>query len=384
MTPAGLLQELRMAQELVMALVEPLDEQACRRQYHPDLSPLGWHLGHCAFIESYWLQATVMQDKRFTEPVSELYTPALTPISERGARIPAPGVLVQWVIGMQSLNMDALTTPDSAIHDHPLMADDYLVHFLIQHYSQHYEIMLAILTQRALAHEGGGFQVENPFRESLPEPETVSIQPGHYRVGGTAPTAYDNELPAQQATLGPYSIARNPVTNSEYLAFMNTGGYQKETLWSDTGWQWLQQHAISSPVHWRRDSSRNWYGTGVRGAYEIDAEDVLHGISWHEATAYANWAGGRLPHEHQWEVACRLQHLEKTGRAWEWCENTFYPYDGFKTFPYDECSKPWFNHEYYSLRGGSFHTRPALKRVSFRNFYQADRRHIFAGLRLVY
>ena len=373
-----------MAQELVTALVEPLDDQACRRQYHPDLSPPGWHLGHCAFTESYWLLATVLQDDRYTKPVAELYTPALIPKSERGARIPAPEVLIQWVTGMQSLNMDALTTPAHVIHDHPLMADDYLLHFLIQHYSQHYETLLAILTQRALTHEEESFQVENPFRENLPEPETVSIQPGHYQVGGTAPIAYDNELPAQQATLGPYSIARNPVTNSEYLAFMNAGGYRKKSLWSDTGWQWLQQHTISSPIHWRSDNSENWYGTGVRGVYEIDGEDVLHGISWHEATAYANWTGGKLPHEHQWEVACRLQQLENTGRSWEWCENTFYPYEGFKPFPYDKYSTPWFNNNHYTLRGGSFHTRPALKRASFRNFYTADKRHIFAGLRLVY
>jgi len=382
--PEKLLQELRMTQELVMALVEPLDEQTYRRQYHPDLSPPGWHLGHCAFTESHWLQATAMQDNRFTQPVSELYIPALIPKSERGARIPAPEVLIQWVNGMQSLNMDALTTPTSAIHDHPLMADNYLVHFLIQHYSQHYEIMLAILTQRSLIHEGDDFQVQNPFRESLRDPEIISIQPGHYRVGGMAPTAYDNELPAQQATLGPYSIARNPVTNSEYLAFMNAGGYRKKSLWSDAGWQWLQQNTNSSPIHWRSDGSGNWYGTGVRGVYEIDGEDVLHGISWYEATAYANWAGGKLPHEHQWEVACRLQQMEKTGRAWEWCENTFYPYDGFKPFPYNEYSKPWFDNEHYSLRGGSFHTRPALKRASFRNFHPADKRHIFAGMRLVY
>ena len=383
MISTELLQELRTAQDLIMALVEPLDEQACRRQYHPDLSPPGWHLGHCAFTESYWLQATLLQDNRYTEPVTELYTPALTPKSERGAKIPAPEVLIQWVNGMQSLNMDALTTPASAIHDHPLMADDYLVHFLVQHYSQHYETLLAILTQRALT-ETEDFQVDKPFRERLSEPATVSIEPGHYRVGGTTPTAYDNELPAQQATLGPYRIACNPVTNSEYLAFMNAGGYRKKSLWSDTGWQWSQQHAINSPNHWRSDNSKNWYGTGVRGVYEIDGDDVLHGISWYEATAYANWAGGNLPHEHQWEVACRLQQLENTGRSWEWCNNTFYPYDGFRPFPYDEYSKSWFNNTHYTLRGGSFHTRPALKRASFRNFYPADKRHMFAGLRLVY
>ena len=379
-----LLDELRMAQDLVMALAWPLDEDSFRRQFHPELSPLGWHLGHCTYTECYWLQEVVQQDSRFTAPVRKLYTPPLTPKPERGKKIPAPEAMKQWVSELQSMNYEALATPAPAISEHPLMQDDYLVLFLIQHYSQHYENMVMVLTQQALAQATPDYPVENPLLAKEPAAESVNIQAGHYRVGGKAPVACDNELPAQKATLGPYRIARRPVCNGEFLAFMEDDGYLQKDLWSDSGWHWLQQEKITAPQHWHRNAVGHWYGIGLRGGYDLHADDVLNGISRYEAQAYANWVGGRLPHEHQWEVACRLHQLEDSGRAWEWCDNHFYPYDGFTPFPYKEYSQLWFDNQHYTLRGGSIHTRPAIRRASFRNFYTADKRHIFAGLRLVY
>jgi len=381
---AALLNELQLAQDLVTALLEPLDDDSQRLQYHSELSPLGWHLGHCTYTECYWLQEIVLQDNRYTAPVETLYTPARTPKPERGRLLPPLDALLQWVLSMQAMNRDILSAPSPDLLQHPLMQDDYLLHFLIQHYSQHYETMLSALTQRALHEDSGPFRVTTPFTPVQPITDSISMQPGHYRVGGRAPVACDNELPAQQVMLGPYRIARNPVSNAEYLAFMDDAGYSTQSLWSDAGWQWRTQAMAGSPDHWRQDDAGHWYGSGVRGAYELDGSDVVHGLSHHEASAYAGWADARLPHEHQWEVACRLHYLEQTGRAWEWCHNPFFPYQGFQAFPYDGYSTPSFDNRHYTLRGGSFHTRPAIKRASFRNFHEPCKRHIFAGLRLVY
>jgi iron(II)-dependent oxidoreductase len=384
MISPDLLHELRLAQELVTGLLEGMQEESFRRQYHPDLSPLGWHLGHCAYTECYWLQEIAQRDDRFTTPVADLYTPPRTPKPERGKLLPPCEALLQWVRGMQSQNLDSLSDPAAPLHEHPLMKDGYLIHFLIQHHSQHFETMLMVLSQRALHRDPDNFRVGHPITPQAIERDTCHIAAGHYRVGGQQPVACDNELPVQQATLGPYEISRRPVSNSEFLAFMEDGGYRNRALWSAAGWHWLEQHPGVCPDHWRRDPDGHWYGTGNRGGYELTGEDALHGISWHEAQAFARWAGGRLPHEHQWEVASRLQQLENTGRTWEWCDNAFYPYAGFRPFPYDEYSASWFDGNHYTLRGGSLHTRPAVRRPSFRNFYQPDKRHIFAGLRLVY
>lgn len=384
MSSAALLNELQLAQDLVTALLESLDDDSQRRQYHEELSPLGWHLGHCAYTECYWLQEVVLQDSRYTAPVAALYIPGKTLKPERGRQLPPLDALLQWVLNMQAMNRDLLTASPAVLREHPLMQDDYLLHFLIQHYSQHYETILSALTQRALREDTGSFRVTTPFTADAPVTDTINMQPGHYRVGGRVPIAYDNELPAQEATLGPYRIARKPVSNAEYLAFMEAAGYSTRSLWSDAGWQWRTRFLTGCPDHWRQDAAGHWYGTGVRGAYELDGADVVHGISHHEASAYANWAGGRLPHEHQWEVACRLHYLEQTGRAWEWCQNQLYPYEGFQAFPYDGYSVPSFDNRHYTLRGGSLHTRPAIKRASFRNYHEPCKRHVFAGLRLVY
>jgi iron(II)-dependent oxidoreductase len=381
---ASLLNELRRARELVTARVDTLTDTDSRTQYHPDLSPPGWHLGHCAFTESAWLQATICNDDRCTRPFAALYTPTETPRHERGAKLPALATLLAWCNGLQSVNDDLLEAQSPQLMNHPLMQDNYLLHFLIQHYSQHYESIQMVLTQRAIQSDTGDYKVDDPLVAQKPAHERVAVEPGHYRVGGRAPIAYDNELPPQQATLGPFSIASRALSNSEFLAFMQTGGYQRKEFWSEPGWRWQQQQAVEHPDHWRKNTFGNWYGIAARGAYTLAGSEPVAGISFHEAEACANWAGGRLPHEHQWEVACRLQLLEDSGRAWEWCGNTFHPYEGYRSFPYENYSKPWFDDGHYSLRGGSLHTRPSIKRASFRNFYEPDKRHIFAGLRLAY
>jgi iron(II)-dependent oxidoreductase len=381
---AALLDELRLARELVSALAAPLDEDGYRRQFHPELSALGWHLGHCTYIETYWLQEVILRNAIYTEPVGRLYLAGQTPKPERGERLPALPALLQWVHALQERNHAVLMEQPPILQEHPLLCENYLLHFLIQHYNQHYETMLMALTQRAATSADDDYKVDRPFPARQPVVDCIDIAAGHYQIGGSPPTACDNELPPQQAVLGPCRIARNPVSNSEFLAFMRDDGYAREDLWSTAGWQWLQQHPATHPEHWRSDAAGNWYGIGVRGPYQLDGDDILHGISWHEAQAFARWAGAGLPHEYQWEVACRLQQLEQTGRAWEWCDNTFHPYAGFKAFPYAEYSQPWFDNGHYTLRGGSLHTRPSVRRPSFRNFYQPHMRHIFAGLRLAY
>ena len=110
----------------------------------------------------------------------------------------------------------------------------------------------------------------------------------------------------------------------------------------------------------------------------------MHGLSRFEAAAFARWAGGALPHEYQWEVARRRGVLDGVGAAWEWCANAFHPYPGFRAYPYREYSAPWYDGRHFALRGGGRYTEPEIKRASFRNYYTADCRHIFAGVRLLY
>ncbi len=377
------LRELERVQTLLLGLVEDLDDYSYRTQFHADLSALGWHLGHCTFVECYWLHEVVRNDGSVTQPLRELYVPPLTPKPERGQRIPAQQDLLEWVRHMQQFNRDCLQQGSVFWGEHALLEDQYLQRFLIQHHSQHYETMLMALSQRA-QQRAETYRVDTILHSRTPDTDGLEMPGGHYRIGGTRPESFDNELPPQQAELGPFRIARRPVSNAEFLGFMEAGGYQSQALWSTGGWHWRSDEQIQQPDHWRQDDAGNWYGVGVRGPYDLPAEEPVMGLSHHEAEAYARWAGGRLPHEYQWEAACRVGLLEHTGRAWEWCATPFHPYEGFEPFPYDEYSQPWFDDQHYSLRGGSLYTQPTIKRPSFRNFYLADKRHIFAGLRLAF
>jgi iron(II)-dependent oxidoreductase len=150
---AETLQTLRESQQLLMALAENLDEEALRTQFHPDLSALGWHLGHCVYIECYWLHEVVRGDDRVTAPIMRLYTPPLTPKPERGALLPPRDELLSWAQHLQGINLDFLANLEGGVAKHELFEDDYLPLFLQQHNSQHYETMLMVLSERALAQD---------------------------------------------------------------------------------------------------------------------------------------------------------------------------------------------------------------------------------------
>ncbi len=240
-----------------------------------------------------------------------------------------------------------------------------------------------VMAQCALS---GGDSYYRPTTELLASSELCyerhTVSEGEYSIGGKAPAAYDNELPAHTTHLKAFSIAATPVSNADYLAFMQGEGYRQRQYWNDAGWDWLQASGTLAPQHWRFGKA-GWYGIGLDGAYSLASQAPAMGVNYYEAIAFARYAAARLPHEYEWETAARLQLLQQAGQVWEWCANPFHPYAGFTAFPYAGYSSPWFG-DHYALRGGSLFTRAPLRRASFRNFYLPDKRHIFSGLRLAW
>ena len=206
-----------------------------------------------------------------------------------------------------------------------------------------------------------------------------------YKIGATGEfLPYDNEHPCHICEIKNTNFAKHPVNNSEYLRFIEENGYEEKKYWSDKGWQWRIENSVTSPEYWRSDSSGHWHGVGIQGPYKLLEREPVFGISHYEASAFTLWADARLPYEHEWEAAESETLLNATGKVWEWCHNTFYPYEGFEAYPYDGYSIPYFDGMHYTLKGGSFHTPSEIKRSSFRNYYQADKRFLFAGMRLVF
>jgi iron(II)-dependent oxidoreductase len=243
-----------------------------------------------------------------------------------------------------------------------LLREGFVYEMLVAHELQHQETMLQLLQM-----------LDVPYRPAEADPDafapapvgegggTIRVEAGTYEIGAPARGfAYDNERPRRAVELASFEIDRTPVTNATYIAYM-----------AETG--------VEPPMYWERDGS-GWTRTAMGVRVPVDpARPVVH-VSWDEADAFARWAGRRLPTEFEWEAAS--PRLEGVGGVWEWTSSDFLAYPGFAAFPYKEYSEVFFGDTYKVLSGSSWATHPPVARPSFRNWDLAQRRQIFAGIRL--
>ncbi len=363
-----------------MALVASVPDGDRRRMHHKDLSPLLWHLGHLLYIERYWVGERLAGRPADRER-ARLFRPDGLRKSERGRRVPDLDALAaQWRAWDGECRALLATPPGRAP---TLLRDHYVLRFLIQHHGQHLETMRQVLCARHLRAPSPPFPIPTPLQPQALAPPARVHPAGAIRIGAeSGPEAYDNERPAHALTVPAFAIAARPVSNAAYLGFMEAGGYKRPALWSREGWQWRKQARARGPWHWRQNPEGAWYAVGPDGPEPLIAEEPVAGINFYEAQALARFAHARLPSEPEWEAAARRGLLEDTGLAWEWCGNHFYPYPGFRAFPYRGYSMPWFDGAHVSLRGGSRYSDDAIRRATFRNFHSPAKRHIFSGVRL--
>ncbi|MGH7719069.1 MAG: SUMF1/EgtB/PvdO family nonheme iron enzyme, partial [Gemmatimonadaceae bacterium] len=236
--------------------------------------------------------------------------------------------------------------------------------------------------------------------------------------------SYDNERPVHLVALRPFWIDRTAVTEGEYLAFVEQGGYSRRELWSEEGWQWLRQTQVEAPKYWAHQGGE-WTTRVMDRTRPLDPLRPVCHVCYHEALAFATFAGKRLPTESEWEAAAswdpetgakrlypwgddaprhddaNLDQLAfdtapagaylrnvspigcygMIGDVWEWTSSDFGGYPGYASFPYREYSEVFFGTEYKVLRGGSWATRPGAVRNTFRNWDYPIRRQIFSGFR---
>lgn len=379
----SLLDELQTLQNEIVDLISNISEKDIKKQFHPDLSPLGWHLGHCVFIELYWIREQCLQNT-IEDALKSLYFPELSHKPSRGTVLPEKKELLDWARHIQAENRELIKTLSASKKQYDLLKNNFLIHFLIQHYSQHIETMYMVLTERQQTQTSLIAKVYN-VQHNIVDSEFKSIKTGLYKVGSNdSERTYDNERSLHSVVLDQFSISSLPVNNKEYKQFINEDGYSNKDFWSNQGWSWINKTQYKYPHHWHKpDGGTNYFGVNHDGPYSLENNQPVLGLSYYEAEAYANWKGARLPHEYEWEVAALNNQLQQVGLVWEWCSNTFFPYKDFKSYPYDGYSVPYFDNKHYVLRGGSRYTKIRVKRFTFRNYYTADKRHIFAGVRLV-
>ena len=362
MSLSELVGALEHARARTQSLLEPLSDEQLTRQISPLQSPLVWDLAHIGHFEELWLLRRVGGHEAISPENDELYDSFAHPRPDR-ARLPILQPDAAWRYVTEVREAVRALLPELPLDNgDPLLERGFVVGMVAQHELQHAETIAQTLSLAGWPAPGS----QEPTEVTVSG--EVAVRGGPFTLGSTDPWAYDNERPAHLVELKPFRIDRGLATNADYAAFRAEGGYSDRQAWSEEGWAWREAEGADRPLFWDPDAPPK--------------APVRH-VSFHEADAYARWAGKRLPTETEWEKAAKvvgeLEHM--SGAVWQWTSSCFEGYPGFSAFPYAEYSEVFFGADYRVLRGGSWVTDPLVARPTFRNWDLPERRQIFAGLR---
>ncbi|MGZ3751449.1 MAG: SUMF1/EgtB/PvdO family nonheme iron enzyme, partial [Mucilaginibacter sp.] len=208
----------------------------------------------------------------------------------------------------------------------------------------------------------------------------IKIDEGIYEIGFAGDGfCFDNELSTHKVYLNAFEISPALVSNQEYLAFINDGGYLDFRHWHAEGWDWVNKNNARSPLYWHCING-DWQNFTYNGLQAVNLKDTLTHINYFEASAYAAWKGFRLPTEFEWEASAGQFNW---GQRWEWTESAYLPYPGFIKAPgaIGEYNGKFMVNQQV-LRGASEVTSPGHSRVTYRNFFQTHLQWQFTGIRL--
>ena len=385
--PASLAARFAEIRAASAALAAPLSDEDCAAQSMPDASPVKWHLAHTSwFFETFILEQFESGFAPFDPAFRVLFNSYYNSVGEKHPRsqrglLSRPGLAK--VLAYRA-NVDARmarllngTVPVDCVT---------LCELGLQHEQQHQELVLTdvlhLLAQNPLYPAYGpgwaAASVPAPF-EWIEFPATLA-QIGHAGDG----FCFDNELPRHRVFLEPFALGNRLVTNAEYLCFVEAGGYNEPRFWLSEGWEFIRTNGISHPFYWHQTPD-GWKIFGLDGLQNLEEEaPVLH-LSFYEASAYALWAGARLPTEAEWEFGAQQNAAtpQLFGTAWQWTSSAYTAYPGFQA-PAGAVGE--YNGKFmvnqYVLRGSSFATPVDHSRLSYRNFFPATARWQFTGLRL--
>ena len=421
-----LLQQFKETRNRTLELVKNLEKDDFVVQTAPYMSPPKWHIGHVSWIYEAIISKIdknyKFHSKELSEYLNSYYQQFGLP-HDKGLRgiisRPTTNEIFQY---FNTINQKV----EKFIETHELNEQEKkLIITGFHHECQHQELLVYDL-QHLLAEQYLPVRKNKKSIQENKQKEFVKIKGGIFEMGYNGKEfSYDIELPEHKTYLEDYEIGIFPITNREYLEFMNDGGYETYKYWLSDGWEKVKSNNWESPMYWEKIDDE-WHVRDFLGIRKINPNEPVCHVSYYEADAYCKWSGKRLPTEAEWEKAACWNETkqEKTifpwgnnspteekcnllesyhwgcteigtypsgkspsgceqmiGDVWEWTSSEFVGYPGFKT-GFDEYNDKWFTNQKV-LRGGSFGTPKMSIRGSYRNFFRLDERWLFSGFRCV-
>jgi iron(II)-dependent oxidoreductase len=390
----------------------------------PIVNPVLWELGHVGWFHEFWTLRHLHGETAILEQGDALWNSSAVAHDTRwNLDLPDQARVLSYLAAVLARQCHKLGSDIG-------QAEQYYYELAIRHEDMHVE---------ALAYMRQTLGYAQPVELGITTvsgagawPGDVEAPGGRWQLGSTAEQGFifDNEKWAHEVNVEPFKIAKAPVTNAEFAAFVEDGGYRRQEFWSDAGWSWRERTGSERPVYWvdKADGAWSWRRYDKVEALPPDAPVTF--VNWYEAQAWCKWAKRRLPSEIEWEVAAigeaasdgssladakrrwpwgaqapnaRRANLDfnfgapidvaacsagdsafgcrqTVGNVWEWTNSDFVPFGGFSADPYEDYSQPWFNTRKV-LRGGSFATSARIARPGYRNFFAPDRNDVIAGFR---
>ncbi len=442
MNREDLLARFKSVRQTSVDLCRPLAAEDYRIQSMPDVSPPWWNLGHTTWFFAKNLLEPFTGDALMTESlefVLNSYYESLGPRLPRHERGRVTRPTTDDVFAFRQRVDESVERLIAEADDQALPRIAFLVETGCQHEQQHQELLVTEI-KHILGGNAAGYRAPYVI---WPETQTAvagteepsaadqdrlqmgktskdtwkSFEPGLYRFGNLeGGWCWDNEMPIHKAWLDGFAVLDRLITNEEYAAFVEDGGYRDPLLWLSNGWDAVQAGSWEAPLYWERGETGAWLHWTLAGARALAPDEPVAHVSFYEADAYirwrsahdTEWQGARLPTEREWEQAARTSGLELDrgtflddgvfhprpapptngrptqlgGELWEWTTSHYEPYPNYQ--PFDGALMEYngkFMDNQRVLRGGSCATPRDHIRASYRNFWPAATRFQFAGIR---
>lgn len=412
----ALIARFRQVRDLTLRLCRNLQPEDFVVQSMPDASPTKWHLAHTTwffetFVLKVWMQRYRTEVPQYAYLFNSYYN-AAGDMHRRDLRGLISRPTVQETYRYRSSVDDSVVQLLEGADETLLDEIEPVMVLGLHHEQQHQELLVTdikhvfaqnplypVLEESTARDKGSAAPAPQHFVEFS---ETVA-EIGH----GDSDFSYDNEGPRHRALVLPFSLSNRLVTNGEYLAFMEAGGYTRPEFWLSLGWTAVNEQRWQAPLYWlKRDGE--WWNFTLSGFRPVDESEPVTHVSYFEADAYANWDGARLPTEFEWEHAAAhvaidgnfvdsLQFhpqpapasskpgalLQMFGDVWQWTRSAYLPYPGYRAAPgaLGEYNGKFMSNQMV-LRGGSCATSRNHIRATYRNFFPPDKRWQFSGIRL--